>query len=811
MTHRSSSLTAQSKAHNNRHDADHKSTIPAQPVQQHNRHQKLQRKFNMSLWIYSLLSLGTIVALMVTANHVANRQIEHNRFVIDNTEELTNRFANFIIDLEQLALLLQTNNQADNQTNDDTLIPTIAMQIENNANHIDRLINQLQQGGQVKDQNNKVMFIQSLDNTANKNILSNLNLTWQRHQSQLQSLFMADANNYHDKNDNSTSNDNKNAHALNTNDAIALANFSYLSHPSIIETLNRLKQEHIQQNNYWASVVQKVFWTGFILIGGYVLWLLMYLNRQVKRSNAKLAQTAYLNEMLFATADDGLFFLDSEGRIGERQSNTLAAIMGVDKLSHRRFLNLLERRIDKDVHELSKDFINKLYQNSFTNALATDANIDIHAQNPLKSVMFLGQYDTGMQLKPLSFSFMPLPTQAQSFFAQSDERILVKVSPINSPQKDQHHSTTSTDAVTLLPQLLSINTDILTAFINRMDMRLSMFNQGINELLNADNEPQSKLNPPTKSKIKSQQDANLQPHLDFLSYTAYSMLIDVNTLPLPCYVQIIESLDKNLQNLTNKNPNTPFNHHEIANVIANVTKDFTQLTALHQQIVNIHHHLPKEVLSKKTATHPALTDKSLLLTLAKELKNETTTANAIQISSLIQFVAQQVKTQHKQIHLYCPAWDENGLSDTQRCMIYDISLQLLSNAIHHGIKPIQQRINANKTAYGQIRIHLIKTETKDGHAYELQCSDDGDGIDFDKLLQNAITQGLVDQKNAKKLSHEQVIKLLFLPQLHRQVTDSQNRGMGMQLIKHHVKALNARLLIDSQQPKYSKFRIEFTF
>lgn len=791
---------------------------PSEQITQQAHQPKHNLKSNVSLWTYSLLGLGTILSLMLISSHIANQQMKHNHVMIDTTEELTHRLTRLTIDIEQLALLTQANDDLV------ALVPAVITQVEDNTNRIDTLLHHLQSGGQIQNHAGETILIQAVNDVSNNQALANLNLTWQRQQSLLQPLLTGGTNFIHH----------------DDNDTLALANFAYLNHQSMADTLKQLTQERTQQNAYWTSVTKKVFWSGFILLAVYLLWLVVYFTRRIKQSNAKMRQIAHLNDELFATAYDGLFFLDIEGRITERQSPTLTAIIGIDKLSHRRFLSLLERRIPKADHERAKNFINEIYQGLLTND-------DIDAKNPLKSVSFIVHTDTDtsskqsskQSLKQLSFSFTLLNTATQSqpsplFSTQADEHLLVRVRPANittsvltnhpttsnpttlnpTTLNKANHSTSkhinSTDLNQLepLPQLLTIidasDATRLLRFMKRMDIRLSMLNQALNN------------------------HTLVSGHIDFLLRTAHSILIDAKASDLPPYVQHATQIHHCVQMLSTKQ-----NVHSSAkdDALTTALHAIEQLTLLqqtaYQQVYQQRQHLPDDLPANQPVWHPTLTDK-LSLTVANDL----TADNRATVASLTQFVENEVKTQQKHIHLHCPTWNESGLSNTQRCMIYDISLQLLSNAIHHGIEPAALRIGTGKTAYGQIRIHLTKTETADGHAYELQCSDDGGGIDFNKLVQNAVTAGLIEQKNAKHLSDEQIIKLLFSQKLYRQSVDNrvvdnkvvddkvvnnnksgtdanQGSGMGMQLVKHHVKALNARLFIDSQQAKYSKFRIEF--
>lgn len=122
---------------------------------------------------------------------------------------------------------------------------------------------------------------------------------------------------------------------------------------------------------------------------------------------------------------------------------------------------------------------------------------------------------------------------------------------------------------------------------------------------------------------------------------------------------------------------------------------------------------------------------------------------------------------------------------------------IIRNAIDHGIEMPDERLNAGKQAKAIIS---IKVRHKAG-MLSVAISDDGRGIDYEKLKQKLLNKGMVNAEMAGKLTKEELIAFLFLPGFTttESVTEISGRGVGLDVVKSMVEEVDGTLCAESVQ------------
>lgn len=135
--------------------------------------------------------------------------------------------------------------------------------------------------------------------------------------------------------------------------------------------------------------------------------------------------------------------------------------------------------------------------------------------------------------------------------------------------------------------------------------------------------------------------------------------------------------------------------------------------------------------------------------------------------------------------------------------ISDLLVHCLGNAIDHGIESPQERLAAGKPAAGSIHI----TSELEDNVIEITITDDGGGIDTDRIRERALALGLVTPKKAKKMSREDWLLLIFEPGFStaRQDATVSGRGFGMDAVRDIVERLGGEILLDSEMGKGTTF------
>ncbi|MFZ5917573.1 MAG: chemotaxis protein CheA [Chloroflexota bacterium] len=135
----------------------------------------------------------------------------------------------------------------------------------------------------------------------------------------------------------------------------------------------------------------------------------------------------------------------------------------------------------------------------------------------------------------------------------------------------------------------------------------------------------------------------------------------------------------------------------------------------------------------------------------------------------------------------------------------DPLMHLLRNAIDHGLEPPWERQRAGKPARGVLR--LVARRERGQAIIEVQ--DDGRGMDVDRIVDAAITRGLVARERAHELNRDQILMFICQPgfSLADEVTAVSGRGVGMDVVRRQVEALRGALEIHTLPGRGSTFRL----
>lgn len=133
----------------------------------------------------------------------------------------------------------------------------------------------------------------------------------------------------------------------------------------------------------------------------------------------------------------------------------------------------------------------------------------------------------------------------------------------------------------------------------------------------------------------------------------------------------------------------------------------------------------------------------------------------------------------------------------------DPLVHLVRNALDHGIELPEQRVAAGKPEVGTLKLHAFHQSG----SIIIQISDDGAGINVDKVLQKARNLGLVHGE--ENFVEEQLYELIFHPGLSTasQVSDLSGRGVGMDVVRRNIRALGGTIDVKSKPGKGSTFNI----
>ncbi|MGB8540094.1 MAG: chemotaxis protein CheA [Candidatus Acidiferrales bacterium] len=130
---------------------------------------------------------------------------------------------------------------------------------------------------------------------------------------------------------------------------------------------------------------------------------------------------------------------------------------------------------------------------------------------------------------------------------------------------------------------------------------------------------------------------------------------------------------------------------------------------------------------------------------------------------------------------------------------------LVRNAADHGIETAAERQAAGKPVRGTVRLDAYH----EGDQVVIEISDDGRGLDREKILRRAIERGIVTANETARLNDSDIMHLIFAPGLSTadEITEISGRGVGLDVVKSAVDNLKGSIELESDLGQGTTFRL----
>ena len=140
--------------------------------------------------------------------------------------------------------------------------------------------------------------------------------------------------------------------------------------------------------------------------------------------------------------------------------------------------------------------------------------------------------------------------------------------------------------------------------------------------------------------------------------------------------------------------------------------------------------------------------------------------------------------------------EDTELDKTMVELIGDPLVHLVRNCLDHGLELPDRRVAAGKPRHGTIRMEA----RQEGDQIVISVSDDGAGIDPERVARKAVEKGLVSAERVGSLSHREILDFIFLPGFStaEKTSDLSGRGVGMDVVRSNLKKLNGTIDLDSK-------------
>ena len=225
---------------------------------------------------------------------------------------------------------------------------------------------------------------------------------------------------------------------------------------------------------------------------------------------------------------------------------------------------------------------------------------------------------------------------------------------------------------------------------------------------------------------------------------------------------------------------------------------------LHQAINDFDKRFPKDPLRSRFADAMAFQARTM-----NDLQKSVMKIRMVPVEHLFRrfprVVRDVAKSCGKEVNLLVTGQDTD-LDKSILDMLAEPLAHLVRNCVDHGIEAPTDRINAGKPVHGTVSLDAYHQ----GNQIVIEVTDDGRGIDRNKLLAKAVEREVVAAADAAQLSEQDVLNLVFHPGLStaEHVTAISGRGVGMDVVKTVLDRLKGSVSIRTTPGKGTTFLLK---
>jgi two-component system chemotaxis sensor kinase CheA len=138
--------------------------------------------------------------------------------------------------------------------------------------------------------------------------------------------------------------------------------------------------------------------------------------------------------------------------------------------------------------------------------------------------------------------------------------------------------------------------------------------------------------------------------------------------------------------------------------------------------------------------------------------------------------------------------------------ISDPLIHIIRNAVDHGLETAKERKKAGKPETGSLTLEAYH----ESNHIVIEITDDGRGIDIEKIKRKALAKGLISKQELSRISDAEARRFIMMPGFStaETATETSGRGVGMDVIKTNIEKLNGTVEVESRQGVQTMIRIK---
>ncbi len=564
-----------------------------------------------------------------------------------------------------------------------------------------------------------------------------------------------------------------------------LTQYGNTAHGQLAKVLTDLSNEVETASRKETGLLRNIQVGGMIaallLLGAIFLFFARNLRKEEAASNLQRKET----RDILRTVNEGLFLLDKDLKLGSERSMALNDIFRREDFLDLTFDKLLKDIVPEKTLKTAMDYVALLWGERVNEKLVKTINplneVEVHFDNPA------GGFDTHF----LEFDFNRVKSEGSlSHLLVTVNDVTKRVMLSRELQDSQEKAQAQLD---LLLRILHVEPDSLTSFLTDADVSLKMVNSILKE--------------------PAREESAFRAKIDGIYRQVHAVKGEAAALGLKTVEQRAHAFEESLNDLKGRPSLSGSDFLPLVVKLDDLFNHLAQVREMLSRLVDLHH----AIASKRTAGSEVAAEKVDQWLAGQEQTQITKalTAPPVDVAeatgavgglerTLEDLAARVASSQSKQVNLRCAGLDT--VPEAYRRAVKDITIQVVRNAVVHGIEDPGERAKANKAETGSLAVEFIP---KGKEGYELIVQDDGRGLQLDRIKEVAVERGLITPAQAALLDPRQTMALIFRPGFSTadRVTTDAGRGAGMDLVRILVAELGGRVGLASAGGKFSKFKI----
>jgi two-component system chemotaxis sensor kinase CheA len=224
---------------------------------------------------------------------------------------------------------------------------------------------------------------------------------------------------------------------------------------------------------------------------------------------------------------------------------------------------------------------------------------------------------------------------------------------------------------------------------------------------------------------------------------------------------------------------------------------------LQQTLLEFGQRFPKDVLRGKFSDAMAFQGRVL-----NDLQHSVMKIRMVPVDQLFRRFPRIVRDVGRQCGKEVALIVKGGQTDLDKSILDAIAeplTHLVRNAVGHGIETAEERVRAGKRPQGTLRLGAYHQ----GNQVVIEVSDDGAGIDADKVRERALSQGLLNADQAARLTEAETLDLILQPGFStaEEITELSGRGVGLDVVQSVLARLKGTVQIETVPGRGTTFRL----